>query len=321
MTVLCLTAALWGLDLEQVAESFSELNLVTLPLMLALLFLFFWLKAVRWRLLLSPLREFRTQEVVPPLMIGFMGNNVLPAHLGELIRVLVLGRKFTLSKAAVLSSMVLERLLDMLVILMFVGLGLLVVEGLPGWVQTGAVSMAGLAIAFSLLLIAFVFRTQAFLRVYRRIFHFLPTKLFHKIDEIIESTAQGLASIKNARASFWIALTSLLQWTVMGGMVYLSLASLGIWLNPMASVVTTGISALGAAIPSTPGYFGVIQLSFWVSLQLFGVEKADAFASSIYYHLCQYIPVTLVGLYYLNRFGLRLKQIEEEVTDKEEEEG
>ena len=46
-------------------------------------------------------------------MIGFMGNNVLPAHLGELIRVFVLGRTFALSKAAVLSSVVLERILDM----------------------------------------------------------------------------------------------------------------------------------------------------------------------------------------------------------------
>ena len=62
----------------------------------------------------------------------------------------------------------------------------------------------------------------------------------------------------------------------MGGMVYVSLASLGLWLHPMASIVTTGVSALGAAIPSTPGYFGVIQLSFWVTLQMFahGVTAA-----------------------------------------------
>ena len=107
MTILCLAAALWGLDLKEVSESLSKINFVTLPLILALLFLFFWLKAVRWRLLLVPLRKFRTQEIVPPLMIGFMGNNVLPAHLGELIRVFVLGRNFTLSKAAILSSVLL----------------------------------------------------------------------------------------------------------------------------------------------------------------------------------------------------------------------
>jgi len=316
VTILCLAAALWGLDLKEVSESFSKINFGTLPLILALLFLFFWLKAVRWRLLLAPLRKFRTQEIVPPLMIGFMGNNVLPAHLGELIRVFVLGRNFTLSKAAILSSVILERVLDTLVILIFVGIGLLTVEGLPTWVQTGAFSMAALTISFALFLIAYVFWTQTFLQAYRKIFHFLPTKLFDRVEEIMRKAAPGLASIKNARAAFWIIVTSLLQWILMGGIVYVSLASLGLWLHPLASIVTIGISALGAAIPSTPGYFGVIQLSFWVSLQMFGVEKADAFASSIYFHLSQYIPVTLVGLYYVSRTGLKLKQIKEKVTEE-----
>jgi uncharacterized protein (TIRG00374 family) len=318
VTTLCLAAALWGLDLEEVWQRLSGLNYRTLPVILSLLVLFFWLKAIRWRLLLSPLRKFRTQEVIPSLMIGFMGNNILPAHLGEVIRVFVLGRKFTLSKTAVFSSVVLERVLDMLVILIFVGVGLLVVEGLPPWVQTGALTVAVLGISFSFLLIAFVFRTQAFVQAYRKVFHFLPTKLFHQLDKIMGSTAQGLASIKNARTAFWITLTSLLQWTVMGGMVYVSLVSLGLWLNPLASIVTTGVSALGAAVPSTPGYFGVIQLSFWLSLQMFGVNKADAFASSVYFHLSQYIPVTLVGLYYANQLGLRLKEIKESVTEKKE---
>ena len=315
---MCLAAALWGLDLEEVSQSFSKLNLSTLPVMLIFIFLFFWLKAVRWRLLLAPLRKFRTREVVPPLMIGFMENNILPAHLGELIRVFVLSRKFALSKTAVLSSVILERVLDMLVILLFVGVGLLVVEDLPPWIQTGALTMAAMAISFSILLIAYVFRTQAFIQAYRQFFRFLPTKTFQKLDEIMESAAQGLASIKNGRAAFWIILNSLLQWTLMGGMVYVSLASLGLWLHPMASIVTTGVSALGAAIPSTPGYFGVIQLSFWVTLQMFGVDRADAFASSIYYHLNQYIPVTLVGLYYLNRLGLGLNQITNNAAEEKE---
>jgi len=287
--------------------------------MLLLVFLFFWLKAVRWRLLLAPLREFRTREVVPPLLIGFMGNNILPAHLGELIRVFVLSHKFALSKTAVLSSVILERVLDMLVILVFVGVGLLVVEDLPPWVETGALTMAVMALIFSILLVTYVFRAQMFIQAYRKISRFLPPKLSHKLDEIMESATQGLASIKSGRTAFWLILNSFLQWTLMGGMVYISLTSLGLWLHPMASIITTGVSALGAAIPSTPGYFGVIQLSFWITLQIFGVDQADAFASSIYYQMSQYIPVTLVGLYYLNRMGLGLKQIQETATEEREE--
>ncbi len=122
ITIGCLMIALWGIEWEQIQEGFQRANYSTLPILMGLLFFVFWLKAIRWRLLLQPLRKLSTKEVVPSLMIGFMGNNVLPAHLGELIRIFVLGREFSLSKAAVFSSVVLERLFDMVVILLFCSL-------------------------------------------------------------------------------------------------------------------------------------------------------------------------------------------------------
>jgi uncharacterized membrane protein YbhN (UPF0104 family) len=80
ITIGCLVIALWGIEWEQIREGFQQANYFTLPILLGLLFFVFWLKAIRWRLLLQPLRKFQTKEVVPSLMIGFMGNNVLPAQ-------------------------------------------------------------------------------------------------------------------------------------------------------------------------------------------------------------------------------------------------
>ena len=310
ITLICFLIALWGVDFQQVTHSFSRANYFTLPILLALLFLFFWFKALRWRLLLKPLREFRTREVVGPLMIGFMGNNVLPAHLGELIRVFVLGRKFALSKAAVFSSVVLERILDMVVILIFLMMGLRLVKGLPEWVTAGSILMGVLTVLMILFLTAYVLWTSSFIRGAQKVFTLLGPALRTKLTETVESGALGLTSMRDPRLAFWIILTSVLQWTLMGGMVYVSLWSFGLHLEPLASFVVVGVVALGVAVPSSPGFFGVVQLCFWVSLRLFGVEKADAFASSIYFHLSQYVPVTLVGLYYLSRHGLKLQEIE-----------
>ena len=102
----------------------------------------------------------------------------------------------------------------------------------------------------------------------------------------------------------------------MAGMVYVSLWSFGLHLPTLASFLIVGVTALGVTIPSAPGYFGVVQLCFWVSLQPFGVEKADAFALSIFFHLSQYLPVTLLGLYYLNRRGWQLRQIDKEAAEE-----
>ncbi len=317
--MLCLIIALWGIEVEQVKESFLRANYASLPILLVLLFFFFWLKAIRWRLLLQPLRDFRTKEVVPSLMMGFMGNNVLPAHLGELIRVFVLAREFSLTKAAVFSSVVLERLLDTAVILIFLIMSFMLVEALPPWIETGILLMAVLATSAILLLAASFFWTQLFIRAGQRILSLLPANLCKKITDIMVAGALGLASMRRPELAFWVVLTSILQWVLMVGMVYVSLWSFELHLPPLASFLIVGVTALGVTVPSVPGFFGIVQLCFWVSLQIFGVEKADAFASSIYFHLSQYLPVTLLGLYYLNRRGWRLREIDKEAAEEKEQ--
>ena len=311
--------ALWGIEWGQLREGFQQANYFTLPILMGLLFAVFWLKAIRWRLLLQPLRKFQTKEVVPPLMIGFMGNNLLPAHLGEIIRIFVLGREFSLSKAAVFSSVVLERIFDTAVVLLFLVMSLFLVEELPSWVSTTIFFVSILAGLIILFLAAYLFWTQRLIHATRRVFSFLPERFGRKLSETMEAGVLGLASMQSGGLVFWIVLTSILQWILMAGMVYISLWSFGIHLTPLASVVIIGVSALGVSIPSAPGFFGIIQLSFWVILQGFGVDKGDAFASSIYFHLSNYIPITLVGLYYLNRRGLQLWQIDKEAAEDKDQ--
>ena len=252
-------------------------------------------------------------------MIGFMGNNLLPAHLGELIRIFVLGREFSLSKAAVFSSVVLERIFDTAVVLLFLVMSLFLVEELPSWVSTTIFFVSVLAGLIILFLAAYLFWTQRLIHATRRVFSFLPERFGRKLSETMEAGVLGLASMQSGGLVFWIVLTSILQWILMAGMVYVSLWSFGLHLPPLASVVIIAVSALGVSIPSAPGFFGIIQLSFWVILQGFGVDQGDAFASSIYFHLSNYIPVTLVGLYYLNRRGLQLWQIDKEAAEDEDQ--
>jgi len=320
VTVACLVVALWGIDLNEIRASFQRANYASLPVIFAFLFLFYWLKAVRWKILLCPLREFQTREVAGPMMIGFMGNNVLPVRLGELARVLVLGREFNLSKTAVLSSVVLERVFDTATILVYFGGSLLLVE-LPASYAITSLYLGGLtAIAF-LFFAIYVFWTERFVAVAEWILdrlRILPATFRASLSGMLESGAEGLASLRDAKLVFWIVITSAMQWFLMGAMVYAALWSFGVHLPLRASFVVMGVVAFGVAVPSVPGFFGVIQLCFWVSLSFFGAEKVDVLGASVYFHLAQYIPVTLVGLYYLGRLGLRVGDITTEAESESE---
>jgi len=325
VTVVCLIGALWGIDFKEVTESFQRANYATLPVLLFLLFLYYWLKAIRWKLLLQPLRPFTWREVFPSMMIGFMGNNLLPSHLGEFIRVFVLGREFKLSKTAVFSSVVLERMFDVVVILgllgvsPFLGEGL-PEEGLPDALKTAIFIVAGCALLAIGVFAAYIYRPEQFVRLAEwilRIF-LIPERLRTIVTEMLESGVAGLDSMRSPKLAFWIVVTSVLQWFFMACMVDVSLWSFGVRLPLHASFVVVGATAVSVAIPSTPGYFGMIQWAFRLSLEIFDVDPADAVAASVYFHISQYIPVTLAGLYYLSRLGMRLADIEKEATRSEQ---
>lgn len=322
VTFACLAAAMWGLPYEEIRDSFKQANYATLPVLLIFLYLFFWLKAIRWKMLLHPLRDLQTREVVPAMMIGFMGNNILPAHLGEFMRMVVLGRQYKLSMTGVFSTVVLERIIDMAVILMLLGGGLFFSKQLPAEYRTASLVMAGLTLFAVLFVVVYVVWTGPFVRTVEWMLSklpFVPEKLQTKVAEMLEAGAAGLHAIRNVKLLSGIVITSFLQWFFNGCMVYVSLWSFGVRdLSPAASFITMGAVAVAVIIPSTPGFVGVVQLGFTASLKLFGVEHADAFGASVYYHIAQYVPVTLVGLYYLSRTGFRLGDIEREAVQEEE---
>ena len=319
VSVLCLLAAVWGIEFDALRSSFARANYATLPGLVILVGLFFWIKAIRWRYLLEPMHRFRTREVAPSLMIGFMGNNILPARLGEFIRVYVLGRQYKLSKLAVLSTVVLERILDIAAILLLFAIGLFLARGVPDSYRSFCKWLAGgTALAF-LVLTAYVVWTEPLVRAAESVlnrFRCVPDRRRLHLTPSLELGAQGLASLKSLRLGFRLSVTSIVHWLCNVLAIFLALYSFGIHQRidspVLASFIVLGTTAFGVTVPSTPGFFGVIQICFWLSLRIFGVDKADAFAASVYYHMAMYVPVTLTGLFYLNRLGLKLSDVERE---------
>jgi len=299
----------------EIARAFHHANYWLLIPFWTALFLFYWLKAWRWRLLLRPLGDFRPlQDLFPPTLIGFAFNNLLPAHLGEFVRVFVMGRSHRLPMPAVLSSVVLERVFDIFAIVTFLGCGLLFVDGVDPSIKR--YGMVGAASAAVLVTGAFVFViwTGPFVRLFEATLNrvpFLPGGLAAKLAGLLEAAAKGMHSLHSPALLFGIFASSLAQWALNGWMMHLALQSFGIHETLWVACILLGAVAFGVTVPSTPGYFGVIQLLFMLVLKLFTDDREGVFAASIVYHLGQYIPVTLLGLYFFNRTGLKVSQVQE----------
>jgi uncharacterized protein (TIRG00374 family) len=297
---------------EQLALAFQRADYSTLPAIWGVLFLFYWLKAWRWALLLSPVGKYAPlRELFPILMIGFSVNNLVPGHMGDVLRAALFPTHQGTSKTAALSTVILERVFDIIAILCYLGVGLIFVEGLSDEIRNKAYLFGGLALVALLGAVAYLVWTPRFVRLAEWSMNavpILPVALRAKIAGMMETGAAGLSSLKSPRALAGIALTSLLQWGLNGMLVYLSIRSFGIALESpiLVSCIVLGVVAFGVTIPSSPGYFGVVQICFSMVLDLFTDDQASVFAASIYYHMSQYIPVTITGLVFWGMKGFRL---------------
>src|SRR6266851_7583401 len=124
----------------------------------AIYFVAVWARAWRWHYLLRPLKPISTRRMFPIVTIGYMGNNIYPARAGEVLRAYVLRREEGVPVSASLATIVIERIFDGVVMLMFIffNLGALARltgnSGLAGSIQTaalwGTAAFAGALIAF-----------------------------------------------------------------------------------------------------------------------------------------------------------------------------
>lgn len=328
VSVVCLIAASWGMlrdpkSWSQIKAAFANANYLTLVPIWGCLTLFYLLKAWRWRLLLRPVGEFDSlRQLLPPVMIGFAFNNLLPAHLGDFVRVFLFARQNGVTNSAALASVVLERVFDIIAVLFILGAGLLLVPDLDPAVHKTAIVFAGIAAACLAGAITFVVWTRPFVALFEAILSrvpSLPKGLRDKLTQTLEAGASGLSSLKQPRLLAGILISSLAQWLLNAALVHFSLWSFDIHVSLAVSCLVVGVTAFGVTVPSTPGYFGVIQLCFMTVLKVFVDDEPAVFAASVYYHLTQYIPVTLIGLAYFGKTGLRMSDISSAVESQSED--
>lgn len=300
----------------EIAAAFRRADYRSLPAMWGCLALFYWLKAIRWRMLLQPLGDFRPlQDLLPSTLVGFAFNNVLPAHLGEFVRVFVFSRKTGLPKTAVLTSIVLERIFDVIAILTFLMLGLLWVKSADIDPRVTASAMVlGAAVTAGLICAAiYLIWTGPVVALIEGILNRLPLVpefVKHKVALLLETGAAGLGALRNGRLLAGILVTSFLQWILNGFSIHLALWAFGIEVSLMVSAIVLGVTAVGVTVPSSPGYFGVIQFCFLLVLRLFVDDTEAVFAASIYYHIMQWIPVTFLGMFFFLKSGFHVADVE-----------
>lgn len=309
----------WSLFLAEL----HRIHLGPLPLAAALFLLACYLRALRWRWLLPTGIELPTMRLFSATAIGSLASFVLPLRAGEFIRPWVLARTKKVTFSCALSSIVTERVFDVLAMLCMFAISLLHVANPPLWATLFARSLGALATVILCGMIVAYFQGSFVLRTIGRLTQLLPRSLAHfqqHILAIAEEGIAGLRAISSGKELLFIVLSSLGIWVL-----YSLVAMTVLWCfdlpEPLASQAhginlfwianTTNVFiALAVAAPSAPGFLGTFQLGCVASLaHVYGASEEFATAYSVLNHSLQFLLTVVIGFIMLQTEGLRFRQL------------
>ena len=286
-------------DFGQMWDAFGKANYWYVFVILVVMFFSHYLRVLRWRLLLDPIRHLDIGSLFSSLIIGYMANVITPAHLGELLRAYILGKKRSVSASSALATIVVERILDVFALLAIMVLAIFLYP-FPGWVKSAGYLMLAGALGLFVILILL---KKSYSRV-RPVLEFLmrplPGHFQERVWEFIDRFVEGLMPLK-ARIDYVVVFVhSVLIWVCYGLILHLGLQAFDFYslyhLPWLTSLILLVITTIGVVVPSSPGYVGTYHWLCQVSLGLFGVPTSPALSFAAAVHVISFFPVLVAGL-------------------------
>lgn len=314
LLVSLLALFLHNVDLRGVVSEIVRARPEWLALSLASMFVNLALRAWRWQYLLEPLGATSFGNAFRATAVGFAASSVLPARAGEVIRPYFLARHERLSATGAFATIILERLLDTITVLVLLAAYVFVFGrgvDIANPVAFGAVKWAGAAaaaVSLAALVVLFVLAGDPARlgQTLTRLGRSLPSALASLLGRVAEKFATGLGAIRRPTRLFVALVLSFPLWLTIGLGVWAAAVAFRLAVPFTGSFLLIAILVIGVAVP-TPGAVGGFHEAYRVGTTLFfGAPSDAAVGSAIVLHAFSIGPALLLGLFFAAQEGLNL---------------
>lgn len=301
-------------DLDRVWLAVRAARPDLIALSVALTLVTFIIRAERWQYLLGPLGPTRFWTVFRTTVIGFAASAVLPARAGEVIRPYLLARREGLSATAAFATILVERVLDLAAVLLLLAAFVLWFD--PGVeardsavfsaIRFGGLMMAPVALG-ALGLMFFMAghpeRLHAWLLKAERV---LPARLASLMARLARTFAEGFAVVRRPERLVAAMAWSMVLWITTAAGIWAVAAAFRIAMPFTGGWLMLAPLVVGVAVP-TPGSVGGFHEAFRLgATAFFGADNNTAVGAAIVLHAISVVPVTVFGLWFTVRDGLKL---------------
>jgi uncharacterized protein (TIRG00374 family) len=285
--------------------AFSEMDYRYLLVSVLFTLIGYFLRAVRWKLLLTPLKDPGMRNVFSATIIGYMANNLLPARLGEFVRAYILGEREQIDKSAVLATLVMDRLVDGFSVLLLLVIALFTIK-LPNGGEEAQkyLEYGGYAtLLASLIVVLFLAVMKKYplwtMNSLARLLKPLPTRFTAKVIPLSVSFIEGIRFPSSPLQMTLLLITSILVWAQAVWTLDLTLQAFSIDLPVTAVIIVLLFLVLAVMVPASPGSVGTFHAACVYGLMAYGLPKEKALSVALMVHGINFFPVIFLGLYYL----------------------
>lgn len=275
------------------------------------------IRARKWRPILEPVAgSLPFAPLWRSTAIGVMMNNVFPLRAGEFARAFALSREVPqVAMTSALGSLAVDRIFDALVVFLMLFAAMLDPR-FPSGATVAGRSMADLAV-FGVTIVGtalaacyvIVLRPAWAVNLASAVAARVLPRQRDLIVGFVELGVASLGVLRDTRRFLALFAWTILHWTTHALALWLGFLAVGIEVPVTASLFLQGIIAIGVAVPSSPGFFGVFEAAATVGLEVYGVPKDLAVSWALGYHLLSFIPITVIGAVYFVRLGLSLRDV------------
>lgn len=312
----------WKLDIHKLITAFRMFDYRILFLFVPIYVFSLYIRGVRWKYLLCLNEKLSVNEAFFAFTVGNTINSYLPARAGDFWRAYHLGNKIGESKMKLLGSIILERLIDGISILLILFFAI-VTYFRHRWVLNIAAVAACLFLG-ALAVIYIIFKFNKIEYIFKKISEipFLSgfTAQLNTISAHLMKFMNGFEALNNPKCFFMAFFMSMLAWGFECLMTYMIILGFGVHYGISIALFTISFIALSTVIPSSSIFIGPYQYAYILALGIYHIGKEQALGTAFIHQMSIMIIITVISVIYFMKGNTSLDEIQKEINSEEGEE-
>ncbi len=313
ISLVCLAVIFYFIRPEEILDALKTARYGYLVFGIMGIVGFLMIRAVRWQFMLNNdapwLTIFHIQN------IGYLISTILPLRLGDVARAVLIGSVPPITISRGISTMVVERVLDMLFIVTLLPFTLSSIDYLPDWMRLGARASGILAIAAIVVLIIAANRRAWAARIVEGILSLVPFLDGATWAGRTDSFLAGLDSLTRFRDGLLLLLLTIATWIPIILAYYATMLAANLVPTVVMAAFVVCAAALSVALPSSPGQIGVFHAGVIAALQVWGQPEAASASFAFLYHALNSIVLITVGVIGIFGTGSTFRQVVKSTQD------